>query len=69
MALIQNDIGPVSLRGLISTTVVVVVIVATGFLLWKYARRVLFPAPVDATKCKDDPNYEYKDPANHPNDC
>lgn len=67
--LVKNDIGPISLRGLLGFVIVAAVIIAGGFVLYKQFRKAVFPAPVDATKCAQDDNYHYKDPTKHPQDC
>ena len=69
MALIQNDIGPISARRTIEVVLIGLLVLGAGFVLYKQFRRTFFPAPVDANQCKDDPNYHYKDPSKHPQDC
>lgn len=69
MALVKNDIGPISARGIINVVLIVVTVVLLGFIVYKQLSKVLYPAAVDSQKCADDTNYEYKDPAKHPNDC
>lgn len=69
MALIQNDIAPISARKTINFLLVALVVLAGGFLLYKQARRVFMPTITEADACKPDPNYEFKDPSKHPNDC
>lgn len=69
MALVKNDIGPISARGIINVVLIVGTVVLLGFIVYKQLSKVLYPAAVDSQKCADDPNYEYKDPAKHPNDC
>ena len=69
MALIQNDLGPISAKNSINLVLILLVLTAAIFLLWKQIRKILSPSNVAANLCKDDPNYAYKDPAKHPNDC
>ncbi|MBC7778080.1 MAG: hypothetical protein H7246_21790 [Phycisphaerae bacterium] len=69
MAIIRNDIGPISAKSSINLVLILFVLAAAIFLLWKQIRKIVAPSNVDAGLCKDDPNYAYKDPAKHPNDC
>lgn len=68
MAIIKNDIGPISVRSVINVTLIIAVLVIVGLVVYKQLARLLYPAQVDKNRCPDDPNYEYKDPHKHP-DC
>lgn len=69
MALVTNDIGPISLKKAVNFTLLAAVFIIGGIVLYKQIRRTFMPTITEAGACKPDPNYEYKDPAKHPNDC
>lgn len=69
MAVFRNDIGPISAKQAINFALLAAVLIIGGIVTYKAARKVFMPTITEADACKPDPNYEFKDPAKHPNDC